>query len=88
MDNKLLVGISAIGEQKASATQRTNEAIDQILDYCALTLLMAFSIALAIWSSARIQTQDFTMRAKDEADLERIFSFLKMTPWPVGMGLY
>ena len=35
MDNKLLVGLSAIGEQQASATQRTNEAIDQILDYCA-----------------------------------------------------
>ena len=33
--NKLLVGLSAIGSQQASATQRTNEAIDQILDYCA-----------------------------------------------------
>ena len=35
MDNKLLVGLSAIGSQQASVTQRTNEAIDQILDYCA-----------------------------------------------------
>ena len=35
VDNKLLVGLSAIGSQHASATQRTNEAIDQILDYCA-----------------------------------------------------
>ena len=35
MDNKLLVGLSAIGSQQASATQRTNEAINQILDYCA-----------------------------------------------------
>ena len=35
MDNKLLVGLSAIGAQQASATQRTNEAIDKILDYCA-----------------------------------------------------
>ena len=35
MDNKLLVSISAIGSQQASATQRTNEVIDQILDYCA-----------------------------------------------------
>ena len=33
--NKLLVGLSNIGSQQASATQRTNEAIDQILDYCA-----------------------------------------------------
>ena len=35
MDNKLLVGLSAIGSQQASATQRTNETINQILDYCA-----------------------------------------------------
>ena len=35
VENKLLVGLSAIGSQQASATQRTNEAIDQILDYCA-----------------------------------------------------
>ena len=33
VDNKLLVGLSAIGSQQASATQCTNEAIDQILDY-------------------------------------------------------
>ena len=35
VDNKLLVGLSTIGSQQASATQRTNEAIDQISDYCA-----------------------------------------------------
>ena len=34
MDNKLLVGLSAIGSQQASTTQHTNEATDQILDYC------------------------------------------------------
>ena len=35
VDNKLLVGLNTIGSQQASATQRTNEAINQILDYCA-----------------------------------------------------
>ena len=35
VDNKLLVSLSAIGPQQASATHRKNEAIDQILDYCA-----------------------------------------------------
>ena len=35
VDNKLLVGLSAIGSHQASATQLTNEATDQILDYCA-----------------------------------------------------
>ena len=34
VDNKLLFGLSAIGSQQAAATQRTNEAINQILDYC------------------------------------------------------
>ena len=35
VDNKLLVGLSAILSQQAAATQRTNESIDQIMDYCA-----------------------------------------------------
>ena len=35
VDNKLLVGLSAIGSQQDAATQHTNEAIGQILDYCA-----------------------------------------------------
>ena len=35
VDKKLLVGLSTIGSQQASATQRTNEVINQILDYCA-----------------------------------------------------
>ena len=35
VDNKLLVGLSAIGAQQTSATQRTSAAIDQILDYYA-----------------------------------------------------
>ena len=35
MDNKLLVGLSAIGSHQAAATQRTNDDINQILDYCA-----------------------------------------------------
>ena len=35
VDNKLLVGLSDIGSQQAAATQRKNEAIIQIMDYCA-----------------------------------------------------
>ena len=35
MNNKLLVALSAIGSQQASATEATNEAIHQLLDYCA-----------------------------------------------------
>ena len=34
VDNKLLVGLIAIGSQQAAAIQRTNAAINQILDYC------------------------------------------------------
>ena len=76
---------SAIGAQQASATKRTSTAIDQILDYAPLTLLTAFSIALAIWSSAHMQTRDSTTRAKNRVEVERIFSFLKMT---ICVGLY
>ena len=35
VDNKSLISLTAIGSQQASATQRTNKASDQILDYCA-----------------------------------------------------
>ena len=35
VDNKLLVGLSAIGSHQAAVTQHTNAAINQIQDYCA-----------------------------------------------------
>ena len=35
VDNKLLVGLSSIGSHQAAATERTKEAINQILDHCA-----------------------------------------------------
>ena len=35
MNNKLLVALSAIGSQQASATEDTNKEIHQLLDYCA-----------------------------------------------------
>ena len=35
VDNKLIIGLSAIGSQQAAVPQRTNKAINQILDYCA-----------------------------------------------------
>ena len=38
VDNKLLVGLSAIGVQHEAATQRTNEAINQLLYYSATYL--------------------------------------------------
>ena len=34
VNNKLLVALSAIGYQQASATEDTNKAIHQLLDYC------------------------------------------------------
>ena len=35
VNNKLLVALSAIGAQKAAATEDTAEAIEQLLDYVA-----------------------------------------------------
>ena len=33
MDNKILVALIKIGQQQASATEATNEAIEELLDY-------------------------------------------------------
>ena len=38
VDNKLLVGLSAIGSQQAATTQRTNKKINQLLNYGATYL--------------------------------------------------
>ena len=35
VNNKLLVSLSVIGSQQASATKETNKTINQLLDYCA-----------------------------------------------------
>ena len=35
VNNKLLIALSAIGSQQASATEETNKSIKQLLDYCA-----------------------------------------------------
>ena len=35
VNNKLLVALSAIGSQQASATEETTDAIEQLLDYVA-----------------------------------------------------
>ena len=35
VNNKLLIALSALGSHQASATESTNDAIHQILDYCA-----------------------------------------------------
>ena len=34
VDNKLLVALSTIGGQQATASEKTKEAINQLLDYC------------------------------------------------------
>ena len=35
VDKKLLVALSTIGGQQAAATEKKNEAINQLLNYCA-----------------------------------------------------
>ena len=84
VDNKLLVGLSAIGSQQAAATQRTNEAIIKYWITAPLTPQMAFSIALATWSYVHILTQGSTMREREAADLDHTFYSLKTTPCPDG----
>ena len=62
MDNKLLVGLSTIGAQQASATQRTSAAIDHILDYCATypaggILYCSINMVLCAHSDAGFQNE-------------------------------
>ena len=73
VNNKLLVGLSAIGSQQASAKQRTNEPIDQILDYCTTypvdgILCCSNNMVLSAHSDAAS-----TIRTREKAELEHIF---------------
>ena len=57
MDNKLLVSLSAIGSKQAAATDNTNKAAAQLLDYVATNpddslLFRASSMHLAAHSDA------------------------------------
>ena len=53
-----------------------------------LTPQMAFSIAPATWSYLHILTWVSTIRARDAAELERIFYSLKTTQYPNGTDPY
>ena len=73
MDNKLLVGLSAIGSQQAAATQRTNEAINQILDYYATypiygIVYLSSAMVLCAHSGAMFDNES-TVRSRDGAHI-------------------
>ena len=57
VNNKLLIALSAIGSQQAAATEETNKAIHQMLEYCATypdggILYRASNMVLAVHSDA------------------------------------
>ena len=68
VDNKLLVGLSSIGSQHATATERTKEESISYWITVLHTLPMEYSIAPATWFCVRILTQDFTTKAKAAAE--------------------
>ena len=88
VENKLLIGLSAIVSQQAAATQSINEAINQIIDYCATYPADRILFALETWFCVNILTQVLTMRVKDGADLELTFSFMKTMPCPDGTAMF
>ena len=47
--NKLLLALSAIGDQQAAATEDTSDTIKQILDYVLHIQMMVLFIAQATW---------------------------------------
>ena len=88
VNNKLLVDLSAIGENHASATEKTLKAINQILYYCAtypddVIVYLSSDMILNAHSDA-----GFNNEKKQEAEQGPILFYLKMNPFPVGMGLF
>ena len=83
VDNKLLVGLSAIGSQQAAATQRTNEAIDQILDYFATYPTDGILYRSSDMVLCALSDSGFHNESKGRS----IFSSLKTTPCPDGTNL-
>ena len=88
VNNKLLVSLSEIGPQKASATEDTNKAIHQLLDYCATysddgITYRSKDMILAGHSDAGFNNET---RARSRAGAH-IF-FLKTNPSLVGIDLF
>ena len=50
--NRLLIGLSSIGSQRAAATEYTNEEINQILDYCCEKLCQNVQTEPCHWSDS------------------------------------
>ena len=76
MNNKMLVSLSAIGSQQASATEDTNKVIHQLLDYCATypddgILYRSSNIILAGHSDAGFNNET---RAQSRAGAHIFFS--------------
>ena len=87
VDNKLLVTLNSIGTQKASATEATNEAVNQILDYLATYLhdgvmYRASNMILAAHSDA-----GFHNESKGLSRLGAHIFSLKTTQYHGGMDL-
>ena len=88
VNNKLLVALSAIGSQQASAIEDTNKAIHQLLDYCATylddgILYRSSDMILAGHSGDGFNNET---RARSRAGAHIFFS-LKTNPSLVGMDL-
>ena len=86
VDNKLLVALSELGQQQAAATQASNNAIMQILDYVATypsngITFQSSDIVLAAHSNAAYL--NFT-KARSRAGAHIILS--EDFPWPTYNG--
>ena len=88
VNNNLLVDLSTIRAQQASATVKTRKAINQILYYCATypddgTLYRSSDMIMTAKFDA-----GFNNKKNQEAEQGPISSSLKTNPSPVGIGLF
>ena len=83
VNNKLLVALSAIGSQQASATEATNRAIHQLLDYCAIypddgILYRASNMVLAGYADAGFNNET---RSRSRVGAHIFLSENESIPW-------
>ena len=88
VDNKLLVALNAIGMQQLAATEETDKAISQLLDYVATypnvgTIYRSSGMVLAAHSDA-----GFNNESKGRSRAGAHIFCLKTTPNPNGMDQF
>ena len=82
VDNKLFVALSELGQQQAAATEATNDAFDQLINFVATYP----PTAPAAWFTQPTLAPHTSVSAKLAVALEPISCCLRTFPFPATMG--